>query len=139
MTNLKIETNENTETFTMNMALTKEKFIQAIKDFKAFNLDADNKPYKDTYGTKYDGNLRFTTYIFYAMLKGMNTDKTTHSVDSEKYKDRVLGLGLYAKDGSVGWMQWEVKEEMALIAKCFKSLSEEDIKNVISHYFANKQ
>jgi hypothetical protein len=134
MTNLKIET---TETYTMNLALSKDKFVQAIKDFKEFNLDIANKPHKDEYGFKEEGSLRFSTYIFYAMLKGMKVNKTTHSVKSNNYLLRLNALKVYSEGYYNGC--YHIGEELQLIDKCFKSLSIEDIKKVISFYLANNK
>lgn len=135
MTNLNIETKNVESNFTMNEAISKEKFLLAIKDFKEFSANKENGPYRDSEGTKYKGDLRFSTYIFYAMLKNKDIAITTHSTDSDNYKDRLSMLKTYAKDGTTGYASWEIRNEVKLISDCFKSLSKEDIQAVIRHYF----
>jgi hypothetical protein len=119
----------------LNHALSKEDFVKAILDFKAFGADKENGPYKDTYGTKYKGDLRFTTYIFYAMLRNRDINKVTHSVESKRFQDRVNCLKYFAGIGSHNG-PWEAKNEIPLVSKCFSSLSEEQIVSIIKSYFA---
>lgn len=134
MTNLNTNTVEKTinETF-FNSALSKEEFIEARNDFREFSANKDNGPYRNSYGTKFKGDLRFSTYIFYAMLKNKDISKVTHSVESDTFKDRVRGLKAF---GNGDYVDYEVREEIALIQKCFESLSAGQIKSIISSYFA---
>lgn len=136
MSNLNTNTIETqAEQTALNYTLNKEDFVQAVSDFKLFSKDKDNGPWKNSDGTKFKGNMRFSTYIFYAMLRNKNVDKVTHSVESETFRDRIDALKSMA-GLSNSYVSYEVREEMALISKCFSSLSEDQIKSVIKGYFA---
>lgn len=58
---------------------------QLIANFSLYFNDSKNKPSKDTYGTKIDGNLYFEHFILYALIRGADPSKTTHSITSENY------------------------------------------------------
>jgi hypothetical protein len=58
---------------------------QLISNFSLYFNDIKNKPCKDSYGTKRDGNLHFEHFILYALIRGSNPSKTTHSTTSENY------------------------------------------------------
>lgn len=130
MTNTALNIETQSQTVATTHALSKEKWQMAVMDFKKFNLDPDNKPFKDsTYGTKYQGEIRFITYILYAMLREKDFRKTTHNVNSESFVDRISALKAFSEGKSVG--NWVINDEIALAKKCFSSLTTEELKAVI--------
>ena len=106
----------------INRTLTKEKFELAVKDFRSFLKDKKNHSYHHPeFGNKIEGKLKFRHFIFYAMLKNRDIEKTTHDVSSEKY---LVELDLIKK--------FRLNSDFLM---CFPSLSEEEIKEIIINYF----
>lgn len=133
--NMQNTANKTQDTVKFDRSLSKEQWKQAVCDFKAFNADKENGPYYDSEGTKHKGNLRFMTYIFYAMLRGKNVSKTTHNVASENYTTRLEALRCFSEDKEystpIYYYAVRMQEELKLIQMCFPSLSTVQIKNII--------
>jgi hypothetical protein len=80
--------------------MSKERYYGIIDNFRKFLKDKDNKPHKnETYGNKEEGKIRFEHFIIYAILRGRDISKTTHSIDSDKYKDILIYLEFMSNGG----------------------------------------
>ena len=91
MNNTNTLTTENTETI-----MTKELYLQLVKEFKE---SANNKDFKPSWGKNWNGDKEkqngtfvFEHYIFYALLRNKNPEITTHDPLSESYHDALSNL-----------------------------------------------
>lgn len=115
MNNVELKNNE------VNFVISKEKYVNAIKDFKDFIKNKDNYSYPhEIYGHKVEGIIGLKHFMFYAMLRNKDIEKTTHNVESEKYQYALrMFRGLYNVDS---------------IKQAFPSLKKEEIEEIIKNY-----
>jgi hypothetical protein len=116
--------------------LDKAQWRAAVADFKAYQADPANKPSKNSEGTKEAGNVPFVTYLFYAMLRGKSPEKASHDPQGKTYKNALLALAGYAKNGHVPtWVEledsWRFEHHLVMLSQCFSSLSKTQIRDVI--------
>jgi hypothetical protein len=73
---------------------------QLMKEFKESIHNPDFMPtYCPSYGTKYDGVFKFKHFIFYSMLKNKNIEKTSHDIESTRFKFEVSRINFIASSG----------------------------------------
>ena len=92
MNNTSISENKTNE----NTIMTKEMYLQLVKEFK---ISANNKDFKPYWGDDWNGDkckkagvFMFEHYIFYAILRKRDYTKTTHDILSDTYIDALAHL-----------------------------------------------
>ena len=122
---------------------------ELIKEFKTATKNKDFKPtYDQTYGNKYAGELTYLHYVFYRMLINKSIEKTTHNIESAKYKFRKLQLLSFIKDigNELTVMQcneglsYEVYQSdieciFSSLNEIMPSLTKEDVIFVVNKYY----
>lgn len=99
-----------------------------------FKTSFHNKEFRPTYaelGHKIEGKLNFNVFIFYAMLRNKNIEKTTHDVNSEKFTSAVDYFKNATKE--TGWYRNYLYNELKIV---FPSLKEDELVEVIENYFS---
>ena len=108
-----------------------ERKQQLIAEFKTAFHNKDFKPKYSELGHKIEGKLTFSIFIFYAMLRNKKIEKTTHDVESDKYKEQLM-LFKAALPNYNGYMQSNIFSKIKTV---FPSITEEEIVSVIQKYF----
>ena len=99
-----------------------------------FKISFHNKDFRPTYaplGHKIEGKLTFNVFIFYAMLRNKNIEKTTHDVNSDKFTEAVSHF-----KSSLNKDSWYRNHMYNKVKHVFPSLFEEEFIEVISNYFS---
>ncbi len=116
---------------TMNYLFDKSTYIRAIKDFRACLRNKAFHPTRDIHGTVHQGTLNFSTFLFYAMLRGKDTASATHCTESRAYVDTMETL----KEIGEGRDNYLTRPALRDLKACFAALSEDDIKATIRASF----
>jgi hypothetical protein len=130
--------------------LTKATYLQLVQEFKDGTKNNDFRPTRNSYGTKFTGELHFIHYVFYALLRQNSLEKTTHDVNSDKYQYvlaalKVLGnntqennTSLYRAANKVD--AWEYTSDrntiISSLLTVFPSLNEDIIQEVCENHFS---
>jgi len=96
-----------------NKALTKARFKEVVAHFRAV-INGEKKPV-----------LCFRHFILYAMIKGSDISKTTHSTDSETFKKEVEFISTI--------LIYENSYQFKQLCAPF-DLSAKELKDVVEHY-----
>ena len=112
--------------------LSKEQWLVAVGEFKAYIKDPENKPqWCDYECRKVNNKTSYILFLFYAILRGRDTSKVTHDTKSDSYLYRLSSLSRYAS----GANYYDFSDEINMIRMCFKSLEEWQVKALIECYF----
>lgn len=116
-------------TITTTTPLTKDEFKATVSQFKATVNSNDAKPTYDSYGTKFQGCVRFEHFAFYALLRGKSLTSVTHDSDSERFIELKASLKR-AVDNNGAY--FECNNLLPSLSGVF-DLTHDQIKAVINH------
>lgn len=109
--------------------MTKEQYFKLVEEFKSATKNKEFKPcyVKNWNGDliKADGEFTFSHYIFYAALRHRNINKTTHSTESDTFKNAKDIIKFYNKYSKSFKFYEKIK-------KVIPSLTEEQFIEIIS-------
>tara|TARA_B100000749_G_C18449194_1_gene475509 strand:- start:3024 stop:3488 length:465 start_codon:yes stop_codon:yes gene_type:complete len=113
--------------------MSEETFHTAIATFRSAVKDPNNKPrYDKSYGTKYAGLITFEHFVFYALLRGVDIRRTTHSITSERFLDVVkyLDYDRISKNDSSKRITNRIKSEFGLTTQQMMDVLEANKQNI---------
>lgn len=109
-----------------------ERKQQLIQEFKTAFHNKDFRPKYAELGHKIEGKLNFSVFIFYAMLRNKKIEKTTHNIDSDKYKEQLMFFKSTLNSEYNGYMKRHIFNSITTV---FPSITEEEIINTVQKYF----
>jgi hypothetical protein len=107
-----------------------ERKTQLIKEFKESFHNKNLKPTYAELGHKIEGKLNFNIFVFYAILRNKNIEKTTHDIKSEKFLSILYILKDFENKNS------RYKNDLYNnINIVFPSILIEEVEELIKNYF----
>lgn len=111
-----------------NELLSKDTFKASVSHFKAILRSSSAKPTYNSYGTKFQGCVRFEHFAFYALMRGKSLNTVTHDPNSLRFMELKSAL---RRLGESGGGYFEDNNLLPSLCGTF-DLSQNDVRGIIN-------